>query len=105
MTSSANPVTDAESAVGSCFEFKVLHLLQELVVAVEQAHQYPEQQAHPDGEDGAAMVTLRLIGIESRFDELPEKLDENFLYLLPNATQAIDCVAIIDEIKIEEEKV
>ena len=53
-----------------------------------------KREAHP-GKTNATNARLKLVYIEEQCNELPNILDNDFLYLLPHETHGIDCAAII----------
>ena len=81
-----SPITDVESAIGSCMEFRVLHHFNKLIdlqkVSPENAATYPD------------LRTICLNSFESRFGSLPNELEPDFLYL-SHSTHAIDYMAML----------
>ena len=86
------PTTDAESAIGSCMEFRVLHHFNNMNIELQQVL---------SGSTNSMFTTLKLPFFQNRTDKLPDAFQPDFVYLLPEATAGIDCMAILKSVKME----
>ena len=86
-------ISTAQFAVGNCFEFQILPHFSSLTISIKEVYHKGDQPS-----DTIFLTTLRLSYVAERFDELPHKLDANYLYLLPKGTAGVDAIAIINKI-------
>ena len=93
----ATPGSDAQSAVGNCFEFQILPHFSSLTISIKEVYHKEDQPS-----DTIFLTTLRLSYVAERFVELPHKLDANCLYLLPKGTHGIDAISIIEKINFND---